>query len=180
MMRRRGFNRPMGGGPVVIPPALRRANQLMASGDYGAAAAAFEDLASRAEGRNGPRAPWFYLQAGRARLAMDQADTAMGHFQRGLALFAAARRFGRLYGAGQRVAQELNAKGLTKEAQIISDYVKANVPALPEGGASTPHPKVALPTHCPACGGPVRSDEADWIDDSTAECPFCGSPVRGE
>jgi len=46
--------------------------------------------------------------------------------------------------------------------------------------ASATTRKPILPTHCPGCGGPVRADEVDWLDDVTAECNWCGSPVRAE
>ena len=179
---RRGFGRPArpGFGAAQIPPALRHANQLMAAGDFAGAAGAFEDLAQRAEARNGPRTPAFLMQAGRARLQMGDAAAAVEHFKHALNLLAQTKRFTWLYRAGTRTVQDLKTHGLEKEAQEISALVSANVPAgnVPAGPQNQTRPP--LPTHCPACGGPVRSDEADWIDEQTAECPFCGSPVRAE
>lgn len=34
-----------------------------------------------------------------------------------------------------------------------------------------------LLTKCLHCGGGVRSDEVEWIDEGTAECSYCGSPI---
>ena len=86
------------------------------------------------------------------------------------------------FGFGNRIARELSARGLEKEAQQISLLVRAKTPFAPE---QTEKPVLApanpvIPTHCPACGGPIRSNEVDWIDPVSIECPFCGSPVRAQ
>lgn len=165
----------------LVSPALQRANQLMSAGDYPAAAAAFEDLAKRAEGRSGPRAPFFFLQAGRAYMLMNQYEKCLTHFKHGLNLLIASQRFTQLYRAGTHIVQELKGRGRDAEAREIAGLVHSNTLAISETATQQlPSEKLTLPTHCPSCGGPLRSDEADWIDDLTAECPFCGSPVRAE
>lgn len=50
-MFRRGMNRPFRRFPADIPPALQRANELMATGDFNGAAAAFEQAAQAAVAR---------------------------------------------------------------------------------------------------------------------------------
>ncbi len=165
-----------------IPPALQRANQLMASGQYTLAADIFEQFANGALARNGPRAPWFFLQAGQARLLAGLVPAGMAHLQQGLALFAGRGQFQRLYYAGMRFTTELKARGLTAEAEQIENYVKTTLPAgfalAPTRGLEKPRP--VLPTACPGCGGPLRSDEVEWVDAVTAECPYCGSAVRAQ
>lgn len=180
---RRGFGRPFRralGGVPQIPPALQRANRLMAAGDYSQAALAFEELAQRAEARGGPRAPFFLIQAGRAHILLGETAAGQAQLKQGLSLLAQARRYTQLYRAGTRLAQELQTRGLAAEAAEITALIKGNVPAAEIPAQGQTASKALLPTHCPACGGPVRSDEADWIDEMTAECPFCGSPVRAE
>ena len=172
-MFRRGF------GPN-IPPMLQRANQLMAAQDYAGAAEAFEQLAKAAEGRGGPRAPFFYLQAGRARIFAGQIPAGMAHLQYGLNLFARRNQPGKIFNQGNRIVGELNQRGLTTEAGQITDLMKTLLPAFNAASESVHNKKAALPTHCPGCGAPIRPDEVDWLDDVTAECAFCGSPVRGE
>lgn len=83
---------------------------------------------------------------------------------------------------GKPFARELSARGLEKEAQQITLPVRAITPFDPE---PTEKPVLApanpvIPTHCPACGGPIRSDEVDWIDPVSVKCPYCGSPVRAQ
>ncbi|MEW6028645.1 MAG: hypothetical protein ACOYZ8_01300 [Chloroflexota bacterium] len=182
-MRRRAF-RPMRRAlrralTPNIPPALQRANQLMAAGDYAAAAAAFADLAQRAEGNFPQHAPSLYMQAGRAAILSGQTKIGVAHLRRGLTLFASQGRFERMQAFGQRAVDELSTRGLTAEAAEINDVLRANLPqrGIAAGG---PAKKPVLPTHCPGCGAPVRPDEVEWLDEATAECAFCGSPVRAE
>jgi endogenous inhibitor of DNA gyrase (YacG/DUF329 family) len=106
----------------------------------------------------------------------------MAHIRQGLALFSARGQFQRLYHAGMRFVAELKARGLAAEAQLIEDYLKTTLPAgfVPGSGLGEAKPKLALPTNCPKCGGPIRSDEVEWVDELTAECPYCGSGVRAQ
>ena len=181
-MHRRGFGFRRPPANPNIPPALQRAHELMELGNYAEAAIAFEELAHGAEERMGPRAPFLFLQAGNARIQLKQNAIGLGHLRHGLELFAAAGRYHQLYRAGGRIVRELKAHGLEKEAQEIARLVQRNIPAISESPTQRgPDPgRVALPTHCRSCGGPVRSDEVDWIDAITAECSFCGSPIRAE
>lgn len=163
-----------------VPPALQRANRLMAGGQFEAAAEIFEQFANGAAARNGPRAPWFFLQAGNARILAGQVQAGMIHLRQGLTLLAGRGQFQRLAHAGMRFVTELKARGLTTEAQEIEVYLKS---VLPAGYTARTEPvmeqaKHILPTNCPGCGGPIRSDEVEWVDDVTAECPYCGSTVR--
>jgi hypothetical protein len=175
---RRGFRR---GTNPNIPPLLQRANELLAQEDYAGASAAFEQLAQAAEGRNGPRAPRFFMQAGRARLLAGQPALGVTHLKHGLTLFAARRQWGRFQLAGQRAVAGLNQHGLTEEAKDLAEYVASALPAgFVPPAMQAPGRRPILPTHCPSCGGAVRPDEVEWLDEVTAECDYCGSPVRGE
>jgi len=175
---RRLFRRSIGGAPPT-PPVLQYANQLMAAGKYKEAAAAFEDLAKRAEGLGGPRAPFLFLQAGRAYILLREYARGMVHLKHGLILMANSKHYSQLYHAGTRVAHELSARKLDKEASEIRALIRAHTPAFAEMPTDRmENTRPALPTHCPTCGGPMRSDEVEWIDETTVECSFCGSPVR--
>jgi len=181
-MHRRGFGFRRPPASPNIPPALQHAHELMGLGNYTEAAAAFEQLAQAAEGRLGPRAPFLFMQAGSARLLLKQTSLGMGHFRHGLELFSKNGRYHQLYRAGAYAIRDLKARGLEKEAQEIASLVQFNIPAISESPTQRgPDPARAnLPSHCPFCGGPLRSDEVDWVDAATAECTFCGSPVRVE
>lgn len=161
-----------------IPPLLQRANELIAIGDFAGAARAFEQLARAAEGRGGPRAPFLYLQAGRAHILCGQVNVGVEHLERGLGLFAARGQTGKVFALGQRIAAELSQRGMGKEAQQIAEYVRGLLPDFAASAAAAPAARPPLPTHCPACGAPIHSDEVEWMDEVTAECAFCGSPLR--
>ena len=182
-MFRRPLGRPLRRAMVGnVPPALQKANQLMANGQYEAAAEIFEQFARGAAARNGPRAPWFFLQAGHARVLAGQVPLGMTHIRQGLLLFAVRGQPQKLYRAGMRFVTELKARGQPAEAKEIEDYLKTSLPAnfSPASGNAAGKPKPTLPTNCPGCGGPIRSDEIEWVDDVTVECPYCGSAVRAE
>jgi hypothetical protein len=175
---RRPLRRPMAG---IIPPALVRANQLMAASQYSEAAGIFEQFARGALVRNGPRAPWFFFQAGHARIQAGQVPVGMAHLQQGFTLLASRGQSQQLFQASRRFVTELNGLGLTAEAQQIEDFLKTALPVgfAPASAGAAGKPRV-LPTKCTGCGGSIRSDEVEWADDITAECPYCGSLLRAE
>jgi hypothetical protein len=164
-----------------VPPILQEANFAFDKGEYGRAAELFERIAETASSRGGPRAPLYYLQAGRARVFAEQIALGMPSLQRGLELLAQRRQFPRLHQAGTRVVSELSERGLKNEAIEIETLLKTILPSMHSPDeVKTPSKLPILPTHCPACGAAVRPDEVEWLDNVTAECAYCGSPVRAE
>ena len=159
-----------------VPPVLQEANFVFDKGEYGRAGELFERIAEKASARGGPRAPIFYLQAGRARILAGQTSLGMPSLRRGLELLGQRGQFARLQQAGERVITELNERGLQKEASEIEAWLKTALPSTPS--MDEPRQRPVLPTHCPACGAGVRPDEVEWLDDVTAECAYCGSPIR--
>ena len=162
-----------------VHPLLQRANDLLASGNYPAAADAFEQLARGAQARGLPRDAQLFLQAGRCRVMANQVPQGMADLKQGLAIIAGRGNWQHLSDAGQRVANELLQRGLAVEADEIQAVLRNTLPAtftaIPR---NEPAARKPLPTACSSCGGPLRSDEVEWIDDVSAECPFCGGVVR--
>lgn len=181
---RRGFGRPLRRMFAPdIPPLLQRANQMLSAGNYAEAANAYEQLARAAEARGGPRAPFFYVQAGRCKVMAGKTAGGIEDIERGLGIFAMRGQQFKAANVGRRIINELNARGLQKEAKQVTDYLKEVVPGFGEGMAApgkAPAQRPALPAHCPGCGAPLRPDEVEWLDDATAACEYCGSPVHGE
>ena len=164
-----------------VPPILQRANRLLEKGEYHRAAEAFEQIADAAEKRGGPRAPLFYLQAGRAWMLAGNAAAGLDHFKRALSLFAARSLPHKIQHAGARLIAELGQRGHAKEAEELKAYLHELLPGPIDFTDPPTQPmKRRLPTHCPSCGAALRSDEVEWIDDATAVCAYCGSPVRDE
>src|SRR5689334_19333827 len=164
-----------------IPPVLQEANFVFDKGEYGRAGELFEKIAQTADARGGPRAPIFYLQAGRSRVFAGQTKLGMPSLKRGLELFAQRGQLHKLHRASERVIAELNARGLTAEIAEIESLLKTlAAPMSNLETQSTPVRRPTLPTHCPSCGAALKPDEVDWLDEVTAECEYCGSPVRNE
>lgn len=163
-----------------IPPILQEANFAFDKGEYGRAAELFEKLAEAASARGRPRAPAFYLQAGRARILAGQTTLAMPSLKRGLELLAEHRQLHRLQRTARRMISELDERGLKSEASEIENWLNTTLPsrssfAVPETSEAK---RPVLPTHCVSCGAAVRPDEVEWLDETTAECAYCGSPIR--
>lgn len=160
-----------------VPPILQEANFAFSKGEYGRAAELFEQIARVADGRSGPRAPLFHMQAGRARLLAGQAGLGFPSLKRGLELLAQRGQFQRLHHFGSRTVEELGQHGLKDEANEILAWLKSVLPEI--HAAEKPVHQPTLPTHCPACGAPLRHDEIEWHENA-AECGYCGSPIREE
>ena len=159
-----------------VPPILQEAIFAFDKGEYGRAGELFERLAETASARGGPRAPIFYLKAGQSRILAGQTSLGIPSLKRGLALLLEREQFSRLHNAGARVVSELRARGLSREATEIENWLKTVLPSQTSFVAAEERP--LLPSHCPSCGAGVRPDEVEWLDDVTAECAYCGSPIR--
>jgi hypothetical protein len=161
-----------------VPPILQEANFAFDKGEYGRAGELFEQLAQTVAARGGPRAPLFYLQAGRARILGGQTALGMPSLKRGFELLVQQRRPLRLHRNLRRVISELQERGLETEAAEVERWL--NHAAHSEPSIDSPEKRPVLPTHCSSCGASVRPDEIEWLDDITAECAYCGSPLRAE
>ena len=42
------------------------------------------------------------------------------------------------------------------------------------------HREELLPSECPKCGGPTRSQEVTWTGVQSADCPYCGANLPME
>ncbi len=163
-----------------IPPALQQANKMMANGDYKNAAKSFHTLANGAEERFPHRAPFLYIEAGRAAILGGETKPGMADLRRGLTILSTQRRYNRVQILGQRIVNELQARGLNAEAEEIASLISGNLPNISTNEKPAPEKRPILPTHCPSCGAVVKTDEVEWMDEITAECSYCGSPIRNE
>ena len=160
-----------------VPPILQEAIFAFDKGEYNRAAELFENIAQAADARDGPRAPIYHLQGGRARILAGQTDLGTPSLQRGLELLAERGHLQKFHQAGDRVLTELNSLGLKSEAANLELWLRKLAPPLPSFEAQKIDRPV-LPTRCPSCGAALKPDEVEWLDERTAECAYCGSPVH--
>lgn len=67
---------------------------------------------------------------------------------------------------------------LRRARRRIEQVDPAEAAAGLEEKAQVAEEQRSLPAKCPSCGGPIRSDEVNWIDPYSAECAYCGDIVK--
>jgi len=163
---------------------LNQAHNLMNVGQYEQAAKLFKTLAEGAVRRRIPRAPFLFIQTGRATLYGGEQSQGITFIKRGLNMLAGAKRWGELYRVGHRLVKELDEKGFHEESGKLGKWLSEVLPEKSEQVAQVKSEmqrhRPVLPTNCPHCGGILNSKEVTWIDDVTAECLYCGGAVRAE
>ena len=181
LFRPRPLRRLMRAGGLLAPrprQLLNQAHGLMAAGNYTEAAQLFAQLSDGAAERGiMDRAGNLSLQAARAFIESGNTANAMSRIRQGLRWLLQAGRESRAARVFQQAVSALRARNLNDEADaLLKEF--PNLASAPADAEVEPAPRGHLPPKCPNCGGPIRVDDADWIDDATAECPWCGSPVR--
>lgn len=171
-----------------LHPRMQHANDLMAKENYTEAARIFENMANRANSRNAPATPFFYIQAGRAKILAGEIKNGIPLIQIALRLFAGREEWLKFRRRRYRVVVELRKLGYKKEANELMNFMAGELPADINSTENEHHldikpvagARAALPTNCPKCGAPLQSDKVDWVDENTAECPYCGNSIRSE
>ncbi len=160
--------------------ALRQVNQLITSGHSIEAAGIFAQLAQQMANTNHPRrAANFHAQAAHLYADGNDAAQSLAHAQAALKLFIQYQMSNRTLRFYTNITQKMHNRGMTANAAQLEKEFKPIVGSLP---APTQSPSIQahgrLPSSCPQCGAPVRSDEVDWIDNTSAECLFCGGVIQ--
>jgi hypothetical protein len=167
---------------AALLPLLIEAHRLFAAGQPAEAARLFAQLAEKAEADgNLPRAAQMHLEAARSLLMVNDGQAAVAHARAALQLFTQIGSLGPAEAVYQRTLQELRARGMRAEADALEQDLRSEFSqaAAPPAPGVTPSPaRGRLPVKCPQCGGPMRGDEVEWIDDHSAECLYCGSVVQ--
>jgi hypothetical protein len=153
---------------------LAQAHSLFAAGQFLQSAQLFEELGAIAEARSGPRAPRFYMQAGRGYLHAGKLEEGMALLEKGRQQFIKTGRSAVAARISYGLIDEFKTLGLTEQSQIMATWAEGvTFPTAPS--ASRP----PLPLKCPSCGASIHPNDVNWLDAVTAECDFCGSPLRG-
>ncbi len=176
----RRFRRP---GPArQISPAelsLIKARRFLKNGKFAQAGTIFSGLAREAEylerrkvaAELHSRAAHCFVDGGAEQTGLSEAQAALRVFTN-LRMEERGERF------LNNITRKLEMHGMT--AAVGSLRVEFGRAESLQAEAVAPLPNLRLPTLCPQCGGPMRSDEVEWIDRYNAECNYCGGVVQGK
>ncbi len=169
-------------GPVM-QQKIQQANQLYQAGKPILAADMFAQLAAQAlktghprrAGNLNTRAAHAYVDGKNEALALTQSRSA-------LSLFVQLQMQGRATQFFTNIQNHMQKAGMASALATLRQEFGAQIPTTSGPAQATPSPakKGHLPSQCPGCGAPVRSDEVDWVDEQSAECAFCGSILISE
>lgn len=174
--------RPRRGPRHAALQMLRRAHQLMDTGQYAQAYPLLRRLGDVAVERDMPvRAAHLYLRAAHARLEMGGAEDAFDLARRAIRLLLDAGQVARLHGLVPRMVEAFERHGYPAEAVAL----RAEARSLLAGTDRVAPPRVRgqLPARCPSCNAPVHADEVTWTRDAggrgrpAAECAYCGTAL---
>lgn len=169
--------------PIVVSAhqrLLQRAHHMMETGRHADAAVIFENLAREAHDRGKlQHVPQLYLQAFRANLLARNIEAGQKLLYEGLGLLAKNQNWPRLQRTGARVIDELNQFGFPEMATEVEVWLQKTLPISTEPGEERkPIERGILPLKCPSCGGAIRPDDIEMLDEITGECAYCGSAIR--
>jgi len=173
--------RPLGRGRAG--PRVQQAFRLLASGRYAEAGRLFGELADRARDNARPlRSAQLALQAARAFGEAGDGDAALLRAQQAEQQFIAGGRPERAARTVHTLGSMLRSRGFEAQAAALGQDAQARLAAVGLSLDRVPMESVlqqhgALPPTCSQCGGPLRADEVEWINATSAECPYCGSTV---
>ena len=181
------FRRPFRGGaraamrsnPILVQ-SVRRANQMIANGQASQAAQMLARLAQESESRGHPRLTAnLHAQAARAYAAARDEPNALSHARTALNQFVQLNMLPRVPNFYGNITRELRTNGMNTGADTLQKEFGAKAKELESKGfAAAQHGR--LPSKCPQCGAPAKSNEVDWIDRNSAECNYCGSVIQTE
>jgi len=161
---------------------LNQALQLLANGQPGEAALILDRLAHEMEAGNHPRrAANLHAQAAHAYADAHHAASTLAQSRAAMGLFLQFQMVPRAVQFYANITHKLRNKGMTAVADTLQEEFGPRVGPVPaqQSSPAMPH-KGHLPVACPQCGGPIRPDEADWVDDRTIQCVYCGSLIQSD
>jgi hypothetical protein len=174
----RRFRRPLFRGlPPDVETALLEARRLLQIGQYAQAGAVFAQLAAEAGAHGRSRAAAeMHARAANCLVSGGDESASLAQSQAALRLFAQQGMPQRRQRFLENMAHKMESRGMTAALSSL----RAEFGGVQASGAPLPPPRrPRLPAACPQCGAPVRSDEVEWIDDSSAECVYCGATLQG-
>jgi len=160
---------------------LKRAHQMLENGKHSGAAALFEALAHTGQDRNfRHQAPHLYLQAARASFLAGIPEIGFQQLNQGLSIFVGAKRWPSLAKAGRRIVEDLNQIGYPEYANRVLAWLGIILPEPLESYSQGASILKRSQFKCLTCGGVMRPDEIELLEEDIGECLYCGSLLQGE
>ncbi len=173
----RPLRRALGRSPLFA--TLAQAHRLQATGRPREAALLLAQLAQAMENAAHPRrSANLHAQAAHAFADGGDDQAALAHARTALRQFLQFAMAGRAPVFYANISRKLRAKGMAAAADSLEEEFGPSLGKSARRMATGAAPAARLPVKCTQCGGPLRSDEVDWIDAHSAECPYCGSVVQ--
>ena len=166
--------------PVIIQ-AVSRANQLLANGNPDQAAEIYARLAQEGESRRRMRpAANAHAHAANAYVIAKNESAALTHARTALNQFIQLDMPDQSAAFYNNMTQSLRDNRLNGAADILHKEFGDRIKVAKTQSNSQPTQRGRLPSKCPQCAAPARSDEVSWIDEYSAECAYCGGVIQTE
>jgi hypothetical protein len=160
------------------PQRVQKAGERVADGEVIEGATDFAALAADADTAQLRRrsanlrvqAAMAYVRAGNGPEALSAAVKALNTL-RDLDLYH------RAVGFYMTLTQAVEARKLARTLDALRTEFSHQAVILTGEMRKYPLPARKLPTYCPGCDLPMRTDAVDWITPMRAECDYCGTVV---
>jgi hypothetical protein len=156
----------------MVNPMLLEANRSFSNGNYHRAGELYEQIARNAMAQDRPRAPHFWVQAGRSFFLVKDPQRGYQDAQQGLLLLVEQKRYADLARVGENIMDWLNANGFRAEANQLKYWLDQNS-KINVDKVSAPSESLKLPSACPSCGAPLHEEDVTWQEDGSAICNYC-------
>jgi hypothetical protein len=131
-------------------------------------------LARQSEAMERPRlAGDLHARAAHCLVEGDAEPTGLVEAQAALRVFNNTGNLPRFQRFLDHILRKMQAHHMTIAVGAL--HAEFGVSQIAQPAASGP---LRLPAACSQCGAPVRGDEVEWIDSSSAECTFCGAIIQ--
>jgi hypothetical protein len=157
---------------------LAKANQLAANNNPTDAAPLFAELARELDVPRPRRAANLHARAAHTYADAGNEPSALAQARAALSMFIQYRMVNRTPVFFANITRKFNNKGMKNSASALQNEFANRVGSMPPQPAQGQARRGTLPTNCPKCGAPIHGDEANWIDNQTAECDYCGASIR--
>jgi hypothetical protein len=157
---------------------VQKAGERVADGEVAEGAMDFAALADEAEAALlRRRSANLRVQAAMAFVRAGNGDDAFNTARKALQTLRELDLYHRAVGFYTTLTQAVESRKLMKTLDSLRTGFSHDAVILTGEMRKYPLPARKLPTYCPGCELPMRTDAVDWITPARAECDYCGTVV---